>query len=1107
MSTVFNKNLLSLAVCGAMAASALPAAVQAQDDSAQVEEIVVSGMRSSVSTAQDTKRYADTVMDVISATDIGALPDKSVTEALQRLPGVTIERFASSDDPKHYADEGTGVLVRGLDRVRSEINGRDAFSANPYGGLNYADFPAELLASVRVVKNQTADLISGGIAGTINLVTRKPFDSDEQLLSFNAKANYGDFREEWTPSFSALFSDRWENDAGEFGLLISGAYSNFKTRGDGAGLGNFHSRSDEFYQGSYDQWGTLQGAPGRVEGFYDSRCTPNVLGWEPNCEPVANLITETVAPPVDGPALPGQPEGERWYVPANYHMSTAENERERVGFTTALQWQNHEGTIAATLEHINSRANLEWRERVIANGDRGFVTGAGAAIIWEEDPENGYPITVDDRGFLTSGLGRVEDVNFPVSLRSRYNYNEDTVRDTSFNLKLTPTDRMTMSFDYQHVDSEQRVSNASMNNQTRGPRTSAVAPFFLDLRGGRPMQLEYLNDRLSNPTLTYDVDPETGEPLETFEPDLFLASGIQNEVHNVAQMDAVKFDFQYDFDGLFTAVKTGVYYADKDLTVRNTEYSGWTPIGRPWVQEGRMAASVQSAPQIHERVDFSDYYHGEVLQGDVDSFIFPRMDLVENFTQSLRAGCGDWNILGNTVESDDSLALDENGNPIPDGAGGFVRDCAKGYEDLNNRLEGPFAPFNVSSSNEKRTEAYIRGDFEFEELPIPLRGNLGLRYVSYELESTGFRVLPNESARGSDSLGAVIENDYPDLYALASGESTQSTIKGTDYSTVLPSLNLNFGLTEDIVLRLAASKGLHYPSLTQTRNSMIINLDYQAVLEDPSQSRDEDTNPVIDITDVEISAIARNAYLEPEKSTNYDVSLEWYFAPAGAVTLALFHKKLENIIRDRSFTQQLDYAGNSYPVSAYGPDNTGSGTIRGAELSYSQFYDFLPGAWSGLGMQFNFTYIDQNGLQDPLNEASSDIQFTSGGNQVVDNRNTFRVFSGLPLQGYSDKNMNVVGMYEYEDISFRLAYTWRSEYLLTRRESEEFVPTYTGPADQVDASLYYTINDVWQVGIEGSNLLREDTETKYQMDQVGTLTPALNFTTDRRYALSLRATF
>src|SRR5690606_3105833 len=102
--------------------------------------------------------------------------------------------------------------------------------ANPWGGLSYEDFPAELLGAVEVVKNQTADLISGGIAGTVNLITRQPFDSDDRLIAFSANANYGDFREEVTPSLSALFADSWETSDGKFGFLIAGSHSEFKTR-------------------------------------------------------------------------------------------------------------------------------------------------------------------------------------------------------------------------------------------------------------------------------------------------------------------------------------------------------------------------------------------------------------------------------------------------------------------------------------------------------------------------------------------------------------------------------------------------------------------------------------------------------------------------------------------------------------------------------------------------------------------------------------------------------------------------------------------------------------------------------------------------------------
>jgi TonB-dependent receptor len=288
---------------------------------------------------------------------------------------------------------------------------------------------------------------------------------------------------------------------------------------------------------------------------------------------------------------------------------------------------------------------------------------------------------------------------------------------------------------------------------------------------------------------------------------------------------------------------------------------------------------------------------------------------------------------------------------------------------------------------------------------------------------------------------------------------------------------------------------------------MTVNLDYQEVLLDPSLDKDEATNPTVDISNIEISANARNAFLEPEESVNLDLTAEWYFADAGALTVGLFHKKLSNIIRNKTFPTEVEVDGTDYPVSAYGPDNTGSGTIRGVEFSYSQFYDMLPGLWSGLGLQFNYTYIDQDGLEDPNTSPTEGIRYTGSGEPISDNRNSFRQFTGLPLQGYSDQNLNIVGMYEKNDISFRLAYTWRSEYLLTLRESEEFVPAYSKDQGMMDASLYYNINDNFKIGLQVSNVLGTDTETQYQQNQEGTLTDAFSFTTDRRYTLSLRGTF
>jgi len=1079
----FKKSLLAVSI---MALSVSSYAQTAAPKEEILEEVVVTGMRSSLDTAQELKRNADTVKDVITASDIGALPDKSVTEALQRVPGVTIERFASSSDPKHYADEGTGVLIRGLDRVRSEINGRDAFSANPYGGLSYEDFPAELLGAVEVVKNQTADLISGGIAGTVNLITRKPFDSDERLLSFNAKANYGDFREELTPSFSALFADNWETSAGKFGFLLAGSLSEFKTRGDGVGLGNFHSRGPVPY--SYDEWGTP--SPGVVGGLYTHPCIPGDPGWracsaDQLADGAGSYTAEDQAayvPPYEGGPLTDQPDGVTYYTPAQIHMSTAENDRERQGFTTSLQWANADETITATLEHINSKATLEWQEHRVGQAAQGFKGFMAESHDWLDQAEDGYPRNFDENGFLTSGVGVNNSAEVPLLYITRWNYNENTVEDTSFNLALTPNDRLTVGLDYQHIDSEKIVHNYSMSGQTRGGKAAVgtLLPYFLDLRGDKP-SIEFLSDT--------DFTGWINEAA--FQPEVFIGSGMQQEELNNAKGDSAKIDVEYELDGVISAVKSGIYYSDKTLTVRDTEYAGWSPISTPWVNEQRVASAAVNRPELYDRIDFSDYYGGEVLQGGLQSFLFPSIDLVKNYGQSLREGCAEgWSTEG-----------DANGNAA-DGSGG----CAIPYEDMEGRT-GNFANHDVSETNEERTEFYVRGDFEFADLAVPIKGNLGLRYVNYQLESSGYLVMPPEASRGSAATAAFLQAQYPSIYALADGSSQASSVDGTDYDTVLPSFNVTFGVTDDVVVRFGASQGLSYPDLVQTRNRAIVGMTVDPQLQDESQPEDATDNPVTGIESVSLNAEASNPYLEPEEAVNLDLTTEWYFATAGSLTVGLFQKDLDNIIRNKQFDMTIESNGAQEVVSAYGPANTGSGTIRGVEFAYSQFYDMLPGAWSGLGLQFNYTYIDQDGLEDPNGAIAPSTRLNSAGEPVLDERNTFRVFSGLPLQGYSDENMNIVGMYEYEDISFRLAYTWRSEYLLTLRESEDFSPVYVQPAGMMDASLYYTINDNWKIGLEGSNLLQTETETEYQMNQEGDKTQALKFTTDRMYALSLRATF
>jgi iron complex outermembrane receptor protein len=229
----------SMMVIGVM--MALPAAAQTSlpappppgdQGAAEVSEIVVTGVRASLNSAQELKRHSDQIVDSIQAQDIGKLPDANTVESLQRIAGVQIQR--------RYGEGGTDVdhrtqpaiAIRGLTQVRTLIDGRDTYSAS--GGRNFdiEALPPELLAGIDVYKNPSAEVIEGGIGGVVNLRTRLPFDQKGRVINATARANYYDLADKWGGAGSALYSNRWQTGHGEMGLLLNGVYSKSQYRQD-----------------------------------------------------------------------------------------------------------------------------------------------------------------------------------------------------------------------------------------------------------------------------------------------------------------------------------------------------------------------------------------------------------------------------------------------------------------------------------------------------------------------------------------------------------------------------------------------------------------------------------------------------------------------------------------------------------------------------------------------------------------------------------------------------------------------------------------------------------------------------------------------------------
>lgn len=1122
----FKKSMLAMCI---MAISSPTLAQNESEQDQTVEEIIVSGVRQNLENAQDIKRNANTFVDAISAEDIGSLPDRSVLEAMQRMPGVSIERFQAPDDPDHFGVEGSGAVIRGMSATRSEFNGRDSFTANSGRGLNFQDVPPELMGGVDLYKNQSADMIEGGIGGTVSLKTRKPFDREGQMIAFTGDVSYGDMAEESSPTVSGLYSNRWETEsAGEFGLLINASYSEL--------IGTSHGiQSDAFVKYRADTIGA--------------------------------------------PASAAMSDGQVWMTNGS-NFFTKEDERVRRGFAAALQWASPDETLQVTAEFLRSDARLSWKENAVKyqggygdENDDGTVSEnrrarpyPGTEFSFNGDSifESGY---ITDGGGWRGGEGRVPrgwdtawdtdgqwgssgpegyvttDDYFGQKYQTdtRYKDTHTVVEDLSFNVKWTPSDAWEFEADLQFVD-------ATTSDDDMQVALGAYALQNLDLRGGTP-SLEIIEPwdgrRDANPEWYatdfpgFSNDPAGDSNYFQDRDSYWLRSAMDHYERSEGESRAGRFDVTHHFDnaGLLTSVKTGVRYAERNQVVRNTSYN-WGAVGAEWGGgDGALWLSEldDSIANEFEYVDWSDFHRGGVVSIPGDGFIFPTESLLKDV------------IAGRQLPQ---------ANPNDEG-------IWEPYQNRPDVIPGTyFVPAEVYDTTETNEAVYVRLDFASDEGALRFNGNVGLRYVRLSRDAIGSVQFPdmigqaipagaptNLSDSGAirkwaeDQVGpfdpgmfesedawlkevnalAAYSRDAnnwlsPDEKAFGNDYDEGELESSADWDGVLPSFNLKVELTDDLIGRFAVSKAIALPDMSEVRNQAVLGargLNITRELPDPNAPAlpgpvDSGSN-VVSVGPVVWNGNGGNPALKPMESTQWDASLEWYFAPVGSLTATIFHKDLKNFFIEgalpRTFTNPD--TGISQTVEFTTTRNGREGKLQGIELAYQQFFDMLPEPFDGLGIQANYTFVDSEGIpnfssSETATDAEPDVDVTpQPGLEPFDPA----ALEGLPLRGQSEHTANLVLMYEKNDWSARLAYNWRSEYLLTTRDVISGQPIWNSASGFLDGAITYQLTDEISVGLQGTNLANTQTETLMTLDGEGRQTGRSWFVNDRRVALTVKAVF
>lgn len=911
-----------------------------KDGKAKIEAIQIRGFRGSVVKSLNTKRYSDTVVDAISADDIGGLPDVSIADALTRLPGVTSVRIDG---------QSSELNIRGLSGgfVFSTLNGREQVSSAGGRSVQFDQFPSELIEQAQVYKSQKASLIEGGVAGTIELKTANALDNEEdEVTRFSAHGNWNEAAAD-------------NADSGSVGHRLTASYQR-KLFDDSVGVSVGFAR------------------------MFQPTVSSRFVNYQFDEKNLSNVYD-------------GAPES--LLVSSGFEINERGGEDTRNAFVTAFNWQVSDDLHIQTDLFYSDFESNKWDRGLRVSGLHNIESGAltltnpiianGALVggTFSRDPSGAIP---------SATLMGEEYFNMNVQTQADDNSTESSVFSGGIRADWIVNDRITMTFDYSHSQAE----------ETYHDRVIRMA-MFEDASAATPL----IEDNLE---MTYHLNG-TGVPSVSFNQDFtdinkMMVTSAEAYPHiEENSSDALRIDLQYELDSnTFSSFETGIrvskrdyeldrgrfLYGTKDALMRNGQYITYDADGNevmryaPFQLTADMVTATTIGGDLSSMPGFLAINNDQVL----DSWI-PGVDRTP-----VKLWDHDWTMTQNNVVKEEVLA------------------------------------------------AYFQANIDTEMFGLPVTGNLGVRVVNTDQKSTGLLYA------GVDQ-GTAITDDV--------GETSNDWVlgtEGTDYTDVLPSMNLNFSITDNDQLRLAYAKVMARPELDKMANGGRFEF------------RAEDDGFFINLNS------SSSPFLRPFYAHQFDVSYEHYLEDGnGAFVLALWYKDIDNFVADSS-EERFDYAAAGIDVPAPPEDETyfengelipwengtythadnvaDAGYIRGIEMAYTQTFDFLPDLWKGLGVNLNFSYTQ------------SEI--------TVPSKVPGEVGEPGPIEGLSPRVMSATVFYDYDEkFSARISARHRAAYLSRQIAIGSDQSAYFSEETIYSAQMSYNFSDNLQAVVSMDNLTDE----------------------------------
>lgn len=939
-STVAAAALLCLSLPAMAQQAAKPA------EPAKLDTVVVTGIRASLKKALDSKRDANSIMDVVTAEDVGKFPSTNVAEAITVIPGVTIDKAFG---------QGEKVSILGTDPAlnRTLLNGQAVASADwfiadqPGRTFNYSLLAPQLVNKVEVYKSPEAWMDEGSIGGTVNIATRKPLDLKGTTVNLSGGYLYNDRIRGGEPSLSGLFG--WKNDSGTFGILVSAQRSDERIRRDGI-----------------ESYGTVTGdhyAKGR--GGANSLTTTST-DWSTN-------PPTTLPPSCVGACKTTLEANLNAVAPNAISAHYFEQQRKRDTLSLAVQFKPHKQMdIEFNALDISAGYDNMSHSMFAFNGNTFNALGHLTAL------------TVQDRVITKASFRNALTVYDLINRRAK-------VETDAYDLKASWKDAGWFA-----------SAHAGKSKATGGTGRQVFGEFLnkanysYDLTGSVPklnfsgfqtMEVEDVpvhaapaqqGSPFADPR-AFNVTGGGPSPWHTNPPNATnWRPGWGGNIVTKPTYDEEKFlqaDFGLKFDGAIHQVRFGLKRREHET--------------------GQSMSGVSLAP-------IKGY-------GDVSASRFRQINLPANYL----SGFGDTGDLSKRFRIDgwELASYIEGGKwlapwqtmPTP------------------NTFADPSFVANTWTVNEDITAAYAQADFSLESL----RGNFGLRMVQTESDSKGWAC----TASSGQACPA-------DRYARTSVKKK--------YTDLLPSVNVAYDVSDDLIVRASAAKVMARPNYG-------------------------DMSSYLWIGDQTLSGGGGNPNLNPYESTNLDVSAEWYFSSNAILAGTLFHKKIDNYILVTTKKESLfnQFLGRVTEYDIARPNNAGSATVQGFSLA------FQGNLGMGFGVLTNFTYAD----------AKAD----TGGR--------------LPFN--SKHQLSFSPFFENDSMSARLTYSLRSKYY-TQADRGNF--QVTDDHDSLDASLNFKFGKQLSLGLDGMNLLDSEYRSYAEVPGVAAtekLTRGI-YRTGRRYMATLR---